>query len=339
MVAKWKMTSFISFLKGASKETNCGVEKLKLKLKFTDFWNDWNKNEGNFFYTIFSKHYDIEFSDDPDILFYSNYGKEYLNYDCIRVFYSAENQRPDFTGCDFAISFDYVNKDSHLRFPLYGMYVVPEKLLTQRTREELVEIWEQKTKFCCMVVSNMYSKKRIDFYHRLSKYRDVDSGGKYLNNVGGPVRNKLEFIKDYKFVFAFENASYPGYTTEKIIEPLQVNSIPIYWGNPLIGREINEKRFINYDDFASEDELIRELIAIESDVERAIHILSQPVFPGGQVPYCVDWDNLLHFFDQIVSSRDKIVPVARTHKKIIHFFKSRSAVLQARINSKLFRNS
>ena len=49
------------------------------------------------------------------------------------------------------------------------------------------------------------------------------------------VSNKMDFIKDYKFVISFENSSNPGYTTEKLIEPMLVNSIPIYWGNTEVG--------------------------------------------------------------------------------------------------------
>ena len=78
----------------------------------------------------------------------------------------------------------------------------------------------------------------------MSSKEKVDSGGKFLNNVGGPVTDKLSFIKDYKFVISFENSSYPGYTTEKILEPMLVNSIPVYWGNPLVYNDFNYRTYI-----------------------------------------------------------------------------------------------
>ena len=93
------------------------------------------------------------------------------------------------------------------------------------------------------MTSNPYSQKRIGFFKELSKYKKVDSGGKVLNNVGGCVEDKLEFIKDYKFVISFENSAHPGYTTEKIVDPLAMNCIPIYWGNPYVARDFNNKRF------------------------------------------------------------------------------------------------
>ena len=55
----------------------------------------------------------------------------------------------------------------------------------------------------------------------------------------------MDFIKDYKFVISFENSSYPGYTTQKLIEPMLVNSSPIYWGNKSVGKDFNTKSFIN----------------------------------------------------------------------------------------------
>jgi glyoxylate carboligase len=54
-----------------------------------------------------------------------------------------------------------------------------------------------------------------------------------MNNIGYIVDNKRQFQSEYKFSIAFENNAhrpqYPGYTTEKIMEPMTVNSIPIYW--------------------------------------------------------------------------------------------------------------
>ena len=37
---------------------------------------------------------------------------------------------------------------------------------------------------------------------------------------------------------AFENSSFPGYTTEKIFEPMLEGSIPIYWGNPRVDEDV-----------------------------------------------------------------------------------------------------
>lgn len=55
--------------------------------------------------------------------------------------------------------------------------------------------------------------------------------------------NEIEFKEDglatYMFSFAHENAYYPGYFTEKVLDCFATGTIPIYWGDPEIGRIFN----------------------------------------------------------------------------------------------------
>jgi hypothetical protein len=117
--------------------------------------------------------------------------------------------RPNLWSCDYALSFDFLaDADRHYRWPLYNLYFDPMTPANSEPRQ----------RFCCMVVSNPANRLRGEFFAALSRYRQVESGGKYLNNVGGPVPNKFDFIKQYRFCIAFENAAWPGYTTEKLME-------------------------------------------------------------------------------------------------------------------------
>jgi hypothetical protein len=88
----------------------------------------------------------------------------------------------------------------------------------------------------------------------------------------------MEFIKDYRFVIAFENASYPGYTTEKILEPFLAGCIPLYWGNPLIEKDFNRKSFLNLDNNVTETEFIKNIIEIDTNETKAITMLTEPIF-------------------------------------------------------------
>ena len=227
--------------------------KTKLKIKFVDFYDGfiWN---GHCLYKYLNQHFELELSDTPDIIIYSCYGTEFLKYSCPRIFYTAENIRPDFRFCDFAVSFDYNNNKNHFRLPLYSVYFTNQNLTKKRDVKALLH---KKRGFCSFVVSNSTeTEQRISFFHELSKYKQVASGGKYANNVGGPVANKRDFIRNYLFNIAFENSSYPGYTTEKIAEPWVEGCIPIYWGDPEITRDINPDCFINMHDFTSFDDAI-----------------------------------------------------------------------------------
>jgi hypothetical protein len=164
--------------------------KEKLKIKFVDFFGNLNE-PGNMFCQLLNNHYDIEFSDNPDILFYSNFGYEHLKYKCVRIFFSGENERPNFNACDLAITFDYLTDIKHYRFPLWAFYywvyvngIKIPKLDLPRSEMELMQLWESKTKFCCFIVSNPKGKKRNDLFESLSKRKTVDSAGKYKNNIG-----------------------------------------------------------------------------------------------------------------------------------------------------------
>jgi hypothetical protein len=190
------------------------------------------------------------------------------------------------------------------------------KLEIIKTREEAANIWKAKTKFCCMVVSNPNSPKRLEFFQTLSKVKPVDSGGTVLNNVGGRVENKAEFIKDYKFVISFENSSYDGYTTEKILEPIYKDCIPIYWGNKLVDKDFNAGRFMDYNKFESETELIDRLLEIDQNEELAIDMLMQPTFSSDKLTHEGELQQVLQILESIIEYPQK--PIARTWWRYIH---------------------
>ena len=289
--------------------------KPPLIINFTDFWEGFDKSD-NFFYRLLSKNYDIQISEEPRFLFYSCYGKEYLNYKCIRIFYASENVRPNFLQCDYALSFDFVKKVNHFRLPLYHIYIdghrYYENLVRKITIAEAKKTWQKKTKFCCMLVSNPHAKERIEFFHALSNVRKVDSGGRYLNNIGFAIEDKQEFIRDYKFVIAYENSSYPGYTTEKILEPLVANCIPIYWGNPLIENDFNGGAFINANNFRNNDALIKTLVAIDEDDELAIAMLTQKKIPDNGKDHLLVIQEVSNFLIAIII-QNKRLPVANNY--------------------------
>ncbi len=280
--------------------------KTKLKIKFTDFYDGfiWN---GHCLYKYLNQYFELELSDTPDLIIYSCYGTEFLKYSCPRIFYTAENIRPDFRFCDFAFSFDYNNNKNHFRLPLYSVYFTNQNLTKRRDAKALLH---KKTGFCSFVVSNAKeSEERINFFHELSKYKEIASGGKYANNVGGPVENKRDFISKYLFNIAFENSSYPGYTTEKIAEPWVEGCIPIYWGDPEITRDINPGCFINVHAFDCFDAAIAYIKEVDASPELQTKYLSAPFFRNNEVPeYLKDEviaKKLKHFIDSGLSGLPK----------------------------------
>jgi hypothetical protein len=70
-----------------------------------------------------------------------------------------------------------------------------------------------------------------------------------------PCDDKKQTIAGFRFAFAIENITYPGYHTEKIIDCFAAGVIPIYLGDPLIKQSIPAESFINLADFPSPSSL------------------------------------------------------------------------------------
>jgi len=67
--------------------------------------------------------------------------------------------------------------------------------------------------------------------------------------------DKQKISSEYKFSICFENLSYEGYVTEKIIDCFNAGVIPIYMGAPDINDFVPENSFIDFRDFGSLSDL------------------------------------------------------------------------------------
>ncbi len=283
------------------------MSKPILKIFFSDFWKGFNIHD-NYFTSNLSSRFELEITPNADILIHSVYGLNYLAFNKLRICFTGENKRPDYSKSDFHIGFDHSDDPRYFRWPVFLLYGSPGRLIKNTNPEEIIR---EKKHFCNMIVSNPKEKRRIEFFHQLSRYKPVDSGGKLLNNIGGPVLNKLDFVKNYKFSIAFENNSYPGYTTEKIYESMSQNSIPIYWGNPEIHRDFNTKSFINLNDFNSFDEAIGQIKEIDQNENLYRKILDEPYWNDNKVPEKFNSVHFLNFLENIIAQKNNIVPVAK----------------------------
>jgi len=272
--------------------------KKKIKINFTDFWGGFDKTN-NYFYNLLKEEFDIEISNNPDYLFFSVFGNQHQNYNCVKIFYTGENVSPPLHYCNWSFSFDYLDDSRNYRLPHYLLYDGYYELVNKKVIDESLS----KRKFCNFVVSNGNCLERNNFFQKLSKYKMVDSGGRLMNNIGYAITDKLKFQSDYKFSIAYENNAYrpqfPGYTTEKIMQPMTVNSIPIYWGNPLIHLEFNTKSFVNFYDFNSEDDMIEYIIELDKNDDKYLEMLNQPWFDEYNISENNKIDNIKSFLYKI----------------------------------------
>ena len=283
-----------------------------IRIGFTGFWDSFDPRR-NFLTRLLERRWQIELTDEPDFLIHSCIGRrrhDHRRHDCVRIFYTGENVPPDWHSTDWAFTFEYSAHPRHFRLPHWPFYIDPPRLV-QQSPPDTEAILAAKTRFCGFVVSNPLCNTRNEFFRRLSHYKRVDSGGKLANNIGGRVADKQAFLGECRFTIAFENESYPGYTTEKVAEPMLVNSLPIYQGDPLIGTDFDTRSILSYHDTppgpglspsAALDLLVDRVIALDRDPALLAETLARPWYHRNHVPRCVDADLILEKFTEIFTT-------------------------------------
>jgi hypothetical protein len=275
--------------------------KKKIKIDFTDFWGGFDKTN-NYFYNLLKDEFDVVITSNPDFLFFSVFGNQHQNYKCKKIFYTGENVTPPLGYCDYSFSFDYLDDVRNYRLPHYLLYDGYYELQKEKNIEQSLA----NRKFCNFVASNGNCQERNQFVQLLSQYKKVDCGGQWMNNIGYAVTDKRKFQSEYKFSISFENNAYrpqfPGYTTEKIMEPMTVNSMPIYWGNPKISEEFNTNSFVNFYDFNNMNDMVEYIIELDKNNDLYIQKLKEYWFVNNVVPTNNKIENIKSFLYKIFNN-------------------------------------
>jgi len=327
--AQHKVTRYNEYLR----KTVGNKPIVKINVDKESFWKEFKILD--FLKTLrITDHYHFVISNKPDFVFYSvftpgNYkngtwSTPQLKGDFKSIFICGENVKPDMTKCDWAFSFTHdedINNQRHFRLPLYKYQFDISSLEKRKIDAETIsKIKKNKTKFCNFIYSaeNPFRNK---FFDKLNKYKPVDAPGKARNNMP-PIghhkdallarkakdwaQEKQDFLDSYKFTIAFENTSAKGYTTEKIVGPMERDSIPIYWGNPQIEKDFNGKSFIHLkpEEYALDEDqqidlLVKKVIEIDQNDDRYEAYLKEPWFPGNKPTKYSDNKVILQQFRKI----------------------------------------
>lgn len=216
--------------------------------------------------------------------------------DFVKIFYTEESIKPDMSKCDWAFGTcpeSELNNKRYMRVPPYisigDNMCIGDNFNLMKRKQYSTKIKKEKTKFCNFICNN-HVPVRNNFFKKLSKYKQIDSPGKCMNNMPligsyksfdesrssiNSEKEKFEFIKTYKFTIAFENSIRNGFNG-RLIHPLLANSIPIFWGDKTVNRDFNSKCFINCNDFKNFNEVIKRVIEIDKDDKLYEEMLSQP---------------------------------------------------------------
>jgi hypothetical protein len=268
----------------------------------------------------------------PDVVFYSVYGYVTERYERdgkrpVRVVCSGEagdhfglgakrlvngalEYEPGFY--DYGLTMAAENTHpNHCYFPLMCLHLPLYNGGMQALVRRPGRVAPMKEYFCNFCYSNGNSRRRVEFFHKLSGYRRVESVGVVERNnlalaqVGHGYDQrgylaKQAFQSRCKFSIAFENTYFPGYTTEKMSDPLVARSVPIYSGNPRIAELFNSAAFINVDEFRSEEEAIEYIAYVDQHDAVYQRYLNAPPFRGNVVPERFSEGRLAQFWERIL---------------------------------------
>lgn len=240
--------------------------------------------------------------DEADLLIYSDFGRRHHEFKGLKAYVTGENMVPDFAECDLAYApMALAGNPRSIRLPYYAQ-VLPH--LGSLVRADGYDPSESATRprFCSFVASNPRGADRNRFFKMLHKRKPLVSAGRHFNTTGTPLADKLTFLRDFRFNLAFENSSSPGYVTEKLVEPLLMGAIPIYWGADDVGDDFNPECMIDVRKFPCFGDAIDHILAIDADPARRLAHLRATPFHGNREPACLGDDYLVRPILDLIAS-------------------------------------
>jgi len=279
-----------------------------VKVAFVDFWETFDP-QNHYLMRQLEKIAIVELSDRPDFVFYSDgLGGVHRQFNGRKIYVAIEDRVPNFRQCDFAFTYRTLDDERHLRLPFYVTAGPGAEPLMRRDPREEARLRGERNRFCSFVVSNANPRRtarRLAFFKKIRAARHVDSGGKAMNNVGGPVGDKEAFIREARFCLALENYAMPGYTSEKLYQAMAARCIPIYWGNPEVAEDFNPASFIDIAEFETDAEAVAYVLAVDRDPVLQQRYHQEPFFPNNQPTKYFRDDYLLPQLEKILSGTQK----------------------------------
>jgi hypothetical protein len=303
--------------------------KPSIRVAFAYFWPGFAPETFRTLFPQVCDKYDLVPSENPEVVFYSVFSPQFRPYsdpgggtafkrippgNYLRVFLTGENFEPEMEGCEFAITFStLVHHPNHLRLPLWvyenrGWGFGP-KLLVKPPNTDWERIAREKTHFCNFVYLHPV-RFRDTIFAQLHAYKRVDAAGRCMNNMNGwtvpmtPTRvaGKVEFFKRYKFTLAVENTIWPGYLTEKIVDPMYAHSIPIYVGDPQAKLTFDSASYIDFSCFPTIKEMLEFVREVDNNRDLYMKMLAAPYYRNNRIPEFARDETTLAFFDRIMTT-------------------------------------
>lgn len=217
------------------------------------------------------------------------------NYKGIKIFYTGEAFVPNMKEYDLVLGFSKITKASNYhRLPNYFITYKEDLTQNDRKKRNKENCKTDKKYFACFLVSNAGgagldgAEARGIIFNKLSEYKRVESGGRYLNNIGGKSISSFqtqEWLSNCKFVISYENQSSDGYITEKVFQAYFAGAVPIYYGDKTAVTDINKKAIIYAQDFKDNDAIIDNVKQLDNNDDLYCAKWSQDIMTHSQKDY------------------------------------------------------
>lgn len=213
----------------------------------------------------------------------------------VRIFWGQEAIYPDFNIFDYAIGFPEISLEESRYAQMHPLHFFQRYLKNSNIFERNeIKCLENKIRFCDFIYSNPYAHPfRDQFFLELSKHMYVNSPGKHMHNCdeqgisrgdwnGSWREDKVDYQSNSYFSIAFENACFPGYTSEKIITSFLARSVPIYWGDKFIAKYFNPASFVHCNSIHDSENTILRTLSLYSDKAEYLKVLNMPIMTDSQ---------------------------------------------------------
>lgn len=261
-----------------------------------NFWPGFTLDSGFLNYLlrqVFDSIEVVENEDSADIVVSSVFTTKRPRHPERTICFIWENVRPDYNLCAYSISGDFDSYNGrNCRLPLWypqlqwpgfvaGTTVSAhsnhgfeapvdiDSLLRPRRPRKL-----GGSDLFCSFVASAFEPHRMFCVERLMTIGHVDVFG----NCGAPLRmSKYDILPRYRFNLCFENSSFPGYYTEKVLHAWAGGCVPLYFSDQGYAADFNPKAILNRIDFRSIDEFVDHVATVNNSPSAYNELFEQPL--------------------------------------------------------------
>jgi hypothetical protein len=184
---------------------------------------------------------------------------------------------PNWRDYDIVFSGESASHPNVVPLPLYKLYLLdigepPEPQYRLMPEKDVL-----------VMISNPNGQFRSRFLEALeASDLKITYAGKYKNNIGKPFSHAFgtpeysAFSSQFKFIITMENSQQENYITEKVLQGLFAENVPIYWGSPNIGNYINTQRIVSLKDESSITQTIERMQQLATTPDAWLETVRQP---------------------------------------------------------------